>query len=167
MSKFTSVLLLSALLIAFGNSLTIGSCLKQSLDGQKCEQCVDNYHLNDGNCFVDILGCKEYMFGNICHECSQGYILVNNLCCDHNCMAKLLSRSSAADLSEEVSNNFEYLSIVIPYINVHYLNGTVNVMLEIETQNYIDVIRFVILYQIPSSKWRFRRAIVDFVKNSS
>lgn len=88
---FVSVVILLAL-FGYTSSLTVGSCKKYSLDGTSCEQCVDHYHLYEGACYVDILGCKEYIFGNICHQCDKDYIMVNNLCCDHNCLAKLFRR---------------------------------------------------------------------------
>jgi hypothetical protein len=73
-------------------SLTIGSCMKYSSDGLACLQCVPNYHLFEGECYVDIIGCVDYKFGNICHQCDNNYILVNNLCCDQICMNKLFSK---------------------------------------------------------------------------
>ena len=63
----------SVLLIAFmlttTYTLTIGNCEVYSLDGENCEKCVDYHHLYDGQCFIDILGCKEYVEGNICGQC--------------------------------------------------------------------------------------------------
>jgi len=78
-------------------------------------------------------------------------------------MARLFSKASSNNLQEQLNQNFDSLSLVIPFINVNYIKGQVNVMIEIETRTYIDVIRFVILYELPSSKHRFRRAIVDYV----
>jgi hypothetical protein len=52
-------------------------------------QCRDHFHLHEGLCYVDIMGCEEYVHGNICRKCSNGYILVNNECCDKMCMSKI------------------------------------------------------------------------------
>lgn len=97
-------------------AFTAGSCSKYSLGGEKCEKCIDHYHLYEGVCYVDILGCSDYIFGNICHTCENGYILVNNLCCDHNCLMKLLKRHESKSLSSTISNNFEILSKIIPFV---------------------------------------------------
>lgn len=38
---------------------------------------------------MDILGCEQYVSGNICRKCTNGYILVNNECCDKACLNKV------------------------------------------------------------------------------
>lgn len=53
------------------NSLerNIGTCSRFTSDRESCLECVPHYHLFEGQCFVDINGCKEYVFGNICRSC--------------------------------------------------------------------------------------------------
>ncbi len=82
------ILLLMAIL-PHTASFSLGSCSVFSLDGTRCEQCIANYHPYDGKCYVDILGCKAYNFGNICLECQNEYILVNNYCCDRICISQM------------------------------------------------------------------------------
>lgn len=121
MSKLMPIVLVLAMLLGLTQALTVGSCHKYSLDGQSCEQCVDHYHLYQGSCYVDILGCKEYKFGNICHQCENNYIMVNNLCCDHNCLAQLFKRQKTSSVSTTISANFETLSEIIPYLSNKYI----------------------------------------------
>ncbi len=63
------IILFMIAILPLANSFVLGSCQTYSLDGSKCELCINNYHLYDGKCYVDILGCKTYNFGNICMEC--------------------------------------------------------------------------------------------------
>lgn len=63
-SKFFLALLL---LVVFTHQQVVGTCEKYSDDGSSCQNCVANYHLFEGSCYIDILGCKQYNFGNICH----------------------------------------------------------------------------------------------------
>lgn len=65
------------------------TCKSPSQDGSFCKECRDYYHLYEGQCFINILGCENYVFGNICRKCEKGFILVNNECCDRVCMSKV------------------------------------------------------------------------------
>lgn len=87
-SQLLTILLLLALLPAFDAQVNQATCLTPASDALSCLECRSHYHLHEGICFVDILGCEEYVYGNICRKCSNGYILVNNECCDRVCMSK-------------------------------------------------------------------------------
>jgi len=65
------------------------TCTTPSKDDSFCLQCISHYHLFNGNCYMDITGCQDYFDGNICRKCQNGYILVNNECCDRVCMSKI------------------------------------------------------------------------------
>lgn len=54
------------------------TCRSPSQDRSFCLECRDFYHLYEGQCYIDILGCESYVFGNICRKCQKGFILVNN-----------------------------------------------------------------------------------------
>lgn len=58
MKKVSITMLLLAVAIMGAQALTVGSCDKYSHDGQECLKCVPHYHLYEGNCYQDILGCK-------------------------------------------------------------------------------------------------------------
>lgn len=127
-----ALLLVACLLLVGTQAITIGSCNKYSLDGQKCEECVEHFHLYEGVCYVDILGCESYTFGNICHSCENEYILVNNLCCDHICLAKLFKRHESTKVSKTINENFQIFNKIIPFVNEHYIKGSLNNLVEIE-----------------------------------
>ncbi len=160
------ILLIACLLLVGTQAITVGSCQKFSLDGQSCQKCVDHFHLYEGNCFVDILGCQSYTFGNICHSCENGYILVNNLCCDHNCLAKLFKRHESTKVTKTISQNFKIFNRIIPFVNQHYIKNTVHNLVEIEEHGYIHVIRYVILYEFPNGRFKMRRAVVDVLRET-
>ena len=46
---------------------------------QACTRCQKNYHLEDGLCYRDLIGCLGY-YGPICVECGEWGILVENRC---------------------------------------------------------------------------------------
>lgn len=58
MKRVSTNLLLVIIAIVGTHALTVGSCDKYSHDGQECLKCVSHYHLYEGNCYQDILGCK-------------------------------------------------------------------------------------------------------------
>lgn len=51
------------------NEKTIGTCVKFTSDKESCLECVPHYHLFEGQCYIDIHGCNNYVFGNICRKC--------------------------------------------------------------------------------------------------
>lgn len=84
------VLALASLFLLGYTQVSVATCLKpKDKDNSSCLECRDHYHLYEGNCYINIMGCEEYVFGNICRKCASGYILVNNECCDRNCMSKV------------------------------------------------------------------------------
>ena len=155
-------ILILALLLVSTRSVTTGSCERYSLDGEKCEQCVSHYHLFEGSCYVDILGCASYSFGNICESCDNNYILVNNLCCDHNCMLKFMKRQQSSNVKKAIGDNFEILSKIIPFMNDKYAQEGAHTLLEIEVRQYLDVTRYVLLYEFFRGKSTMKRAVVDY-----
>ena len=85
---------------------------KQAAHGNRtCLQCNPNYHLHEGQCYVNIASCISYIFGSICRQCSSGLILVNNECCDSVCMSKIYNEeqhdSKVAENKEEVLRKAE------------------------------------------------------------
>ena len=95
--------------------------------------------------------------------------MVNNLCCDHNCLAKLFKRQESKSVSEAIYANFETLSKIIPYLNQKYLkNERAYNLVEIETKDYVDVRRFVFLYELYSQNRVHRwRGVVDITKKGA
>jgi len=107
------VLLLFITIGALG--LDIGECLQRHSNGVTCLKCRDNYHLFEGHCFIDILGCTEYYEGNICKQCDNNYMLVNNLCCDANCLAKIFAATSKT-LPKVPSDHAQVLTKILPVV---------------------------------------------------
>lgn len=155
-------ILVFILFVAGSQAITTGSCERYGLDGEQCEQCVSHYHLFEGSCYVDILGCKDYSFGNICESCEDNYILVNNLCCDHNCMLKFMKRQQNSNVKKAIGDNFEILSRIIPYMNEKYAQEGGHSLIEIEVRQYHDVTRYVLLYEFHMSKYFMKRAVIDY-----
>ena len=155
-------ILIMTLLLVGTQSVSAGSCAEYSLDGEDCLRCIDHYHLEEGSCYVDILGCGSYSFGNICNACQDDYILVNNLCCDHACMIKFLKRDQNANVKAAVSSNFDILSKIIPKLNEKYGVQKGYNLIEIESKEYIDVTRYVLLYEFHAGKLVMHRAVVDY-----
>jgi hypothetical protein len=60
MAKLIQTIVLLTLLASV-YSLDIGECVQRHSDGWTCLKCRDNYHLFEGKCFIDILGCTEYL----------------------------------------------------------------------------------------------------------
>ncbi len=63
------VILLILILATVVGALDIGECVQRHSDGWSCLKCRDNYHLFEGRCYIDILGCTEYHDGAICKQC--------------------------------------------------------------------------------------------------
>lgn len=84
---------------------SVGTCIRFTSDKNACLECIDHYHLFEGKCYVNIHGCVDYVFGNICRSCEKGFILVNNECCDKHCMARIFKNyeeeSAANEETEE------------------------------------------------------------------
>lgn len=91
--KATTVLLFAVIMLALCvqtySETSLVTCQKPSQDKSTCLKCRNFYHLFEGQCFINILGCENYIFGNICKRCAKGFILVNNECCDRACMRRI------------------------------------------------------------------------------
>ena len=48
-------------------------------EAQRCERCIDGYHLENGKCYLSIGGCISYK-QNICLKCLDYYLLIENRC---------------------------------------------------------------------------------------
>ena len=150
-------------------SFSLGSCSAFSLDGSRCEQCISNYHLYDGKCYVDILGCKAYNFGNICLECQNDYILVNNYCCDRTCISQMYRQQDTHLGVSQVIQQSQVLQNLLKYINLNYfaplqmqakLTG-------ISFQKYQDVTRFFLLYELLSATITYKRLVYDYQNSTN
>ena len=56
MTKLMLTILL-ALLLAGSHALEVGECVERHSDGWTCLKCRECYHLFEGKCYMDILGC--------------------------------------------------------------------------------------------------------------
>lgn len=90
-----------ALPIAGSGNEGLGTCARFTSDQESCLECVANFHLFEGRCYVNIHGCVEYVLGNICRRCDAGFILVNNECCDKHCMARIFREYNVASVGVE------------------------------------------------------------------
>ena len=67
----------------------------------------------EGQCYIDIHGCSQYVFGNICRKCEQGFILVNNECCDKHCMAKIFKNYQVANEQTEMTEEQKFKDVFL------------------------------------------------------
>ena len=167
-SKILLIILLTCLISI--NGLDIGECVRLNSDGWSCAECRANYHLFEGRCYIDILGCTDYYSGNICQQCENGYMLVNNLCCDEICLAKILSTGSGDSI---ITGTNATITTVLQQILTHMQNGKLQGSLfslaEVKLVNYLQVDRYFLLYKIISSyesDYYLKRAIVDYNPSS-
>ena len=94
--------------------------------------------------------------------------MVNNLCCDHNCLAKIFKRHKSGKKSQVLSSHSEILSKVIPQISTQVIKGHMSNLVEIESHSYDEVERFVLLLQFyREGGYEKVRVVVDFVKATS
>lgn len=131
------------------HSFSLGSCTAYSLDGTNCEQCIPNYHLYEGKCYVDILGCKAYTFGNICAVCENDYILVNNYCCDRTCVAQMYRQQDPRVGVSQVIQQSQVLQALLASVNSNYFTPSYSTqprLSGISFQQYTSVTRFFLLY---------------------
>ena len=77
-------------------------------------------------------------------------------------MIKFLKRDQNANVKTAISSNFDILSKIIPQLNEKYgLQKGYN-LIEIESKEYLDVTRFVLLYEFHAGKFVMHRAVVDY-----
>lgn len=93
-----AALILGSINAKFTEEVEIGTCARFTSDRESCLQCIDHYHLFEGQCYRNIHGCNKYIFGSICQKCDVGFILVNNECCDKHCMAMIFKNYQDASL---------------------------------------------------------------------
>ena len=164
MSKILLIILLSCFISI--NSLDIGECVQLNSDGWSCAQCRSNYHLFEGRCYIDILGCTNYYGGNICQQCDNGYMLVNNLCCDQICLAKILTSGITDNITTGTNTTITTnLQQILTYMQNGKLNGSLFSLSQVKLVNYLQVDRYFLLYKILSSyesDYYLKRAIVDY-----
>jgi hypothetical protein len=118
------LILLLGVLLAVAGALDIGECVQRHSDGWSCLKCRDNYHLLEGSCYIDILGCTEYQDGAICKQCESNYMLVNNLCCDPVCLSKIFSNNKDGLYRKNYSDKAQALSLVLPFVQNGVLTGS-------------------------------------------
>lgn len=153
------------LLLAVASALDIGECVQRHSDGWNCLQCRDNYHLFEGKCYIDILGCTEYHDGAICKQCESNYMLVNNLCCDPVCLSKIFSTNKEGLYRRNYSDKAQALSSVLPFVQKGVLQGSTYKLEAVQSSQLLTVIRYELLYHIINSyqgTYLAKRAIVDF-----
>lgn len=158
------LLILFILLVFSTRSLEVGECRQRHSDGVTCLRCRENYHLFEGHCFIDILGCTQYYQGNICKQCDKDYMLVNNLCCDANCLAKILAVHSNT-LPKAPSDHAQVLSKILPVVEQGPLQGSHFKLANIQSHRFISITRYYLLYEITVSyneEYISKRAIVDY-----
>ena len=138
----TRFLVILALLLAGSVALDIGECVQRHSDGWSCLKCRDNYHLFEGKCYIDILGCTEYHDGSICKQCEANYMLVNNLCCDPVCLSKIFSTNKEGLYRKNYSEKAQAMSIVLPFVQEGVLAGSTYKLERVQSSQFIDVLRY-------------------------
>jgi hypothetical protein len=153
--------------LPLAQAFSLGSCQTYSLDGTKCEQCITNYHLYDGKCYVDILGCKIYNVGNICAQCDKDMILVNNYCCDRTCISQMYrQQDSSTNLNEVVQQSTVLQNLLLKINSEVFQPASIqNKLIGISYKKYQDVTRYFLLYEILNSgptSTPYRRLVYDY-----
>lgn len=91
--------------------------------------------------------------------------MVNNLCCDHKCLAKVFKRSKT-NTKSTIEKFTTILDKVIPTLENSIIRSSMSNMIEIDAQQYIDVVRFVFLFEFYEIKYSRKRVIVDYVPST-
>ena len=168
--KQTQILLFVLILFTLSKVITseasLVTCKTPSADQASCLACRDFYHLYEGQCFVNILGCKSYVFGNICRKCAKGFILVNNECCDRACMHRIYNEEHAdmktSENKEELLRKAEVegLEKSISIIAKNSVKvGQEYDILNTRSQKFGNIIRFYVDLDVEGNKFT---AINDF-----
>lgn len=163
--KLLAVILLT-LLVQVHPEVSPITCRKASADKSSCIECRDFYHMYEGRCYVNILGCETYVFGNICRKCAKGFILVNNECCDRACMRRIYNEehheSQVSENKEEVFRKAEVIglerSITVIAKNSIKANEDYEI-LNTRTQQYKKVFRYFVDLEIEGKTYT---AITDY-----
>lgn len=60
--------------------------------------------------------------------------MVNNLCCDHNCLAKVFKRHTSQKKTEVIESYSKLLKKIVPELQDTVIRGHMSNMVEIEAQ---------------------------------
>ena len=164
MTKFKQLILLVFLTVA-ASSLELGECIERHSDGWSCLKCRENYHLFEGKCYIDILGCNKYHNGAICEQCDPNYMLMNNLCCDMVCLSKIFGSNKEGLYRRNYSDKSQALSVVMPFIQKGILHGSTYKLEAVQSKQFLNITRYELLYHIINSyqgTYISKRAIVDY-----
>ena len=77
-------------------------------------------------------------------------------------MLKFMKRQQSSNVKKAIGDNFEILSKIIPFMNDKYAQEGAHTLLEIEVRQYLDVTRYVLLYEFFRGKSTMKRAVVDY-----
>lgn len=66
-------------LVTIAVTRVIDYCIDYSNISIECLRCQEGYHLEEGKCYQNYGGCIKYL-ANICLECANYYLLVENRC---------------------------------------------------------------------------------------
>lgn len=142
------------------------SCLTMDSTTKLCTTCRDHYHLWSGVCYIDILGCEDYLNGNICRKCENGFILVNNQCCDKLCMNKAFLQLQNSIKNQENKDEakrkaeiegYEKAASVVAKNSIKI--GQTYDIISTKSQFFESIFRYQISIQIQSKKYI---ALVDY-----
>ena len=75
---------------------------------------------------------------------------------------KFMRRHESKTLKQTYLTHFDTLSKIIPFLTQNYVKETYHSLVEIEVREYLDIIRYVFLYEFHSAGFEMRRAIVDY-----
>jgi hypothetical protein len=96
-------------------------------------------------------------------------MLVNNLCCDPVCLSKIFSTYKEGLYRKNYTDKAGALSIVLPFVQGTLLNGSIYKVEAVQSVQYLDVVRYELLYHIINSyegSYLPKRAIVDYHKET-
>jgi len=96
-------------------------------------------------------------------------MLVNNLCCDPVCLSKIFSTNKEGLYKKNYSDKAQALSVVLPFVQTGVLMDSTYKLEAVQNVDYIDVVRYELLYHIINSyegSYIAKRALVDYDKTT-
>ena len=96
-------------------------------------------------------------------------MLVNNLCCDPVCLSKIFSTNKEGLYKKNYSDKAQALSVVLPFVQQGVLKDSTYKLEAVQNVDYIDVVRYELLYHIINSyegSYIPKRALVDYDKKT-
>jgi hypothetical protein len=96
-------------------------------------------------------------------------MLVNNLCCDPVCLSKIFSTNKEGLYKKNYSDKAQALSVVLPFVQTGVLKDSTYKLEAVKNVEYIDVVRYELLYHIINSyegSYLPKRALVDYDKKT-